>query len=466
MLLTITTTTPPATDLGYLVHKHPERVQEFDLPFGKAHLFFPERETARTTMALLLEMDSVSMVRNQRGKGGNDSALSRYVNDRPYVASSFLSVAMAKLLREAISGRSADRQELADTLLPLTARVEVVHCNAGEGFLRALFEPLDYQVTITAHSSGMEKEAPRYFSLQLDGRKKLSELLSHLYVLMPVLDNEKHYWIGDDEVEKLLRRGKDWLAQHPQREAIISRYLRRQRSLTRQAQARLPQVDEAEDIAAAAHDAEEANIEKPLSLHQQRLDAVLKVLLESGAKRVLDLGCGEGRLLKLLLKEKQFQEIVGMDVSTRALEHAADRLYLEKMTPAQRERIQLFQGSLTYRDKRLSGFDAAAVVEVIEHLDPPRLAAFEKVLFQFAAPRTIVITTPNRDYNGMWETLPAGELRHKDHRFEWTRTEFQEWTKMICEKYGYSVSINGIGDENETCGTPTQMAMFTKSSPL
>jgi len=134
MLLTITSTTSPATDLGYLVHKHPERVQEFHLPFGKAHLFFPEREAERCTMALLLELDNISMVRNRRGSSGNDSALDRYVNDRPYVASSFLSVAMAKLLREAMSGRSASRQELADTAMPLTARIEVVHCRAGELF--------------------------------------------------------------------------------------------------------------------------------------------------------------------------------------------------------------------------------------------------------------------------------------------------------------------------------------------
>jgi 3' terminal RNA ribose 2'-O-methyltransferase Hen1 len=379
------------------------------------------------------------------------------------VASSFLSVALAKLFREAMKGQSASKPELAQTVLPLTARIEVVNCSNGETFLRELFEPLQYQVTTTSYSSGDDNGAPQYFSLQLHGQKRLSELLTHLYVLMPVLDNDKHYWIGDDEVEKLLRRGEDWLAEHPLREVIVSRYLQRRHHLTRQANAQLLQNEEGDaDSEAAAHDAEEAVIEKPLSLHQQRLDAVLKVLLDSGARRVLDLGCGEGRLLRLLLKEKQFQQIVGMDVSTRALEHAAERLRLDEMHETRRERITLMQGALTYRDDRLNGFDAAAVVEVIEHLDPPRLAAFEKVLFQYAAPRTVIITTPNRDYNSVWETLPAGKLRHKDHRFEWTRTEFEKWATTISNEYGYQLSLSGIGQEDEGRGTPTQMAVFTR----
>ncbi|HEY0155007.1 MAG TPA: methyltransferase, partial [Longimicrobium sp.] len=178
--------------------------------------------------------------------------------------------------------------------------------------------------------------------------------------------------------------------------------------------------------------------------------------------RVVDLGCGEGRLLRMLLDDRQFTEILGMDVAVRTLETARDRLRLDGMPPKQRERIRLIHGSLMYRDSRIAGFDAAAVVEVIEHLDPPRLRAFERVLFEFARPATVVMTTPNRDYNAMWETLPAGAFRHKDHRFEWTRAEFREWAGGIAERFGYTVRFLPVGPEDPALGSPTQMGVFTR----
>jgi 3' terminal RNA ribose 2'-O-methyltransferase Hen1 len=217
---------------------------------------------------------------------------------------------------------------------------------------------------------------------------------------------------------------------------------------------------EAEELA-EIHTREEEAIEKPISLAEQRMGSVVAALRSSGAKRVLDLGCGEGRLLRELLKDKTFAEIVGLDVSHRALEIAAQRLHLENLPTMQKERIRLLHGSLTYRDARLSGYDAATVVEVIEHQDPPRLAAFERVLFEFAHPRTIVVTTPNVEYNVKFETLPAGKLRHKDHRFEWTRAEFQSWANRIAGRFGYSVRFLPVGPEDSAVGSPTQMGIFT-----
>ena len=198
-----------------------------------------------------------------------------------------------------------------------------------------------------------------------------------------------------------------------------------------------------------------------MSLNEQRLGAVLAVLKNAGARRVLDLGCGEGRLLRLLLGDKGFEEIVGMDVSHRTLEIAADRLHLDRLPAKQKERIRLMHGSLTYRDRRLEGFDAAAVVEVVEHLDPPRLAAFERVLFEFARPRTVVMTTPNVEYNVKFETLPAGQFRHRDHRFEWTRAEFQTWARGVAQRFAYAVHFLPVGPEDPGVGAPTQMGVFT-----
>jgi 3' terminal RNA ribose 2'-O-methyltransferase Hen1 len=467
MLLTIRTTHKPATDLGFLLHKNPNRVQWFAESFGRAHVFYPEASEDACTVALLLDVDPVGLVRRRQGPSGERGSLDQYVNDRPYVASSFLSVAIADVFGTAMAGRSKDRPELAESQLPLVAKLAVVPCKGGEPFLRRLFEPLGYEVMVTHHpldERSSDSVDSRYFTVQISGAKRLSELLAHLYVLIPVLDDQKHYWVGDDEVAKLLRHGEGWLGAHPERDTIARRYLRHYRSLVDDAIERLTSVDDALPIDAADEPEvkEEAQLERALSLNDQRLATVLAVLKGSAATRVIDLGCGEGRLLKLLLAERQFTEIVGMDVSYRVLETATDRLHLDRMPPMQRERIQLLHGSLMYRDARLTGYDAAAVVEVIEHLDAPRLAAFERVLFEFARPGLVVITTPNSEYNVKWESLPAGEFRHGDHRFEWTRAQFNDWADRVSTSHGYSVRFAPVGPEDSLVGAPTQMGIFSR----
>ena len=292
----------------------------------------------------------------------------------------------------------------------------------------------------------------------------VQDLLSHLYVLLPVLDEEKHYYVGDAEVEKLLRHGEGWLVGHPERNFIVNRYLKRQRSLTDQALARLLDQEASEvestetktDTAAQS----EKDLERPMTLHTHRLNQVATILRELEAKSVLDLGCGEGKLLRRLLADRAFDRVVGMDVSHRSLDTASARLRLERMPERQRKRIQLLQGSLLYRDARLSGFDAAALVEVIEHLDAPRLTAMERVIFEFARPRHIIITTPNREYNVLFPTLPPGAMRHNDHRFEWTRAEFAAWAEPVATKFGYEVRFAPVGDVNSVHGAPSQMAVF------
>lgn len=466
MLLTLTSTTAPATDLGYLLHKNPFRAHAFDLTFGKAHVFYPEVESDRCTAALLLEVDPIGLVRGRRGAAGEGRTLEHYVNDRPYVASSFLSVAIGEVFGTALSGRSKERPELASRELPLEARLSVLPCRGGEAFLRRLFEPLGYRVSAQQHALD-EKHADwgpsRYFTVTIAGTRRLSDLLGHLYVLVPVLDDDKHYWVGDEEVEKLVRRGEGWLAAHPEREVIARRYLKHQRSLARQALERLMAGDlPAADDLQAAHAEAEAEIEKRISLNGQRIATVVAALKQSGARRVLDLGCGEGQLVRALLEEKCFDEIVGVDVSHRALEIASQRLRLERMPERQRERVKLFQGSLIYRDRRLSGYDAAAVVEVIEHLDPPRLAAFERAVFEFARPGTVLVTTPNAEYNVKFENLRDGLLRHEDHRFEWSRAEFEAWARGIADRFGYDVRFVAVGPQDATVGPPTQMAVFAR----
>ncbi len=461
MLLTLTLTRPPATDLGFLLHKHPERAQAFELPFGTAHVFYPEVGEERCTAALLLEIDPVGLIR----RGVRFPRLDQYVNDRPYVVSSFTSVALARVFNTALAGRCNARPELPDQPLPLEARLSVLPVSGGETVLQRLFEPLGYELDAVQHPLDErfpEWGASRYHTLHLRGEVRLRDLLTHLYVLIPVLDAQKHYWVGASEVDKLLARGEGWLASHPARELIVNRYLGYQRPLAREALEQLLADEEpAVDEDAEKRQAEEEAVEGPLRLHETRHGAVVAALRASGARSVLDLGCGSGKLLRALLDEPAFEKVVGVDVSYAALEIAQRRLRLERMPPRQRDRIELFQTALTYRDRRLAGFDAAAVVEVIEHLDEPRLHSFERVVFGEARPGTVVVTTPNREYNARFEGLPAGELRHRDHRFEWTRAELDGWAGRVAAEHGYTVRFVPIGPEDPELGAPTQMAVFT-----
>jgi 3' terminal RNA ribose 2'-O-methyltransferase Hen1 len=467
MYLTITTTHTPATDLGYLLHKRPGKLHTVTLSFGKAHVFYPEATEERCTAALLFEVDPVELVRKPGGPSGEGGLLDQYVNDRPYVSSSFTSVALARVFGTALGGRSKSKQDLADAELSLEVRIAVLPCRGGEAFLHRLFEPLGYAVSANRHA--LDEEFPewgdsRYWTVTLSAKKRLQDVLQHLYVLLPVLDDDKHYWVGKDEVEKLLRKGEGWLAAHPERDEITRRYLKHQHRLMREALARLTEEENDPDETAELHSAEELVLEERISLNQQRLGSVLAALRQSGAKRILDLGCGEGRFLSLLLSDASFAEITGVDVSPRVLEKASQRLRLDSLPPRKRERIKLLQGSLMYKDARLAGYDAAAVVEVVEHLDPPRLAAFERVLFEHARPATIVMTTPNREYNAKFETMSAGAFRHKDHRFEWTRAEFQAWANRVASERFYSVSFLPIGEEDVALGSPTQMAIFRSAN--
>ena len=466
MLLTISTTQHPATDLGFLLHKNPARLHQFQLSAGKAYVFYPEATETRCTVALLLDIDPVALVRGRTPGHGEGGLFDQYVNDRPYVASSFMSVAIGTAFGTALTGRSKERQDLADTPLPLEACLAVVPCAEGEEFLRRLFEPLGYEVETRPEVLDPvfpEWGASPYFELTLRGTVRLKELLAHLYVLIPVLDDAKHYWVGADEVEKLLRRGEGWLESHPAKEQIAKRYLFHQRRLANEALLRLMQ-DEACDPDRVEEDLArtETALEGGIRLNQHRVEAILKELLAAGAAHVIDLGCGEGKLLKALLAERGFQRIAGMDVSSHALIRAQRRLQLERLPDRDRDRVAVFQGSLMYRDHRLAGFDAAVVSEVIEHLDPVRLHAFERVVFEYARPGLVVLTTPNIEYNAKFERLVAGKFRHRDHRFEWTRSEFESWASGVAKKYGYGVAFREVGEAAPNVGAPTQMAVLSR----
>jgi 3' terminal RNA ribose 2'-O-methyltransferase Hen1 len=464
VLLTLTTTHRPATDLGYLLHKHPDRVQELRRSFGTATVFYPEATEDRCTVALLLDVDPVRLARS-RGRNAPDFSLGQYVNDRSYAASSLLGVAMADVFSTARSGRCDSRQQLADSAIPLEIVIPVLPCRGGAEIAHRLFEPLGWTVEaepIPLDEAYDEWGDSRYVRLRLAGVVRVADALNQLHVLLPVLDESKHYWQGPDEVDKLMRSGEGWLARHPDADLITRRYLGRRGALTRVALARLAELgDEVEDALEPAEDEEVLQpAEKRVPLNLQRHESVHAVLLELGARSVIDLGCGPGQFLDRLVRTPAFTRVAGCDVSTRSLQHAAKRLHLDRMSERRGERVQLFQGALTYEDDRYAGFDAAVLMEVVEHVDPPRLEALERVVFGAARPGAVVVTTPNGEYNVLYEGLVG--MRHPDHRFEWTRAELTDWSDRVASTYGYAVERRGIGDTDDRLGTPTQMAIFTR----
>ena len=468
VLLTVTTTVEPATDLGFLLHKNPAHAQVFEQSFGRAHVVYPVASASRCTAALMLEVDAIDLVRGGRGgRATPDVAVGQYVNDRPYAASSLLAVAIGRVFGTAMRGICKQRPELAASAIPLEIMIPALPCRGGASLAANLFEPLGWAVDATPVP--LDPGFPdwgdsHYVRLVLRGTLRLADALNHVYVLLPVLDDAKHYWVAPDEVDKLVRAGVGWLVAHPKRDLITRRYLAHRRELTAMAMARLAEVDDTEpealDNASAAADATAPDLAVPLA--EQRRAAVLDALRDEGVTRVLDLGCGSGALLQALLREPSLTDIVGVDVSHRCLDQAARRLKLERMPERQRTRLTLLQGSLTYRDARLRGYDGAVLMEVVEHIDPSRLDALADAVFGDARPRVVVMTTPNVEHNVRFAGLSDGAMRHPDHRFEWSRQDFATWAGGVASTYGYAVRYAPVGPDDPEVGPPTQMAVFTR----
>lgn len=466
MFLTLTSTAETASDLGFLLHKHPDRAQTFDLSVGTAHVFYPEASDERCTVALLLEIDPVELVRG--GRFGDGFALGAYVNDRPYAASSLLSVALGRVFRSAMAGTCTARPDLVGVALPLEVHVPAVPDDGDPGLVARLFEPLGWDVSVEI--GALDPQVPAwgdspYADVRLTGTFTVAEALRHLYVLLPALDGGKHYWVGPDEVDKLVRSAGEWLGGHPERDWILRRSLAHRREYVADAVERLGVLEDAGAALGLAGDAAGPEVgdtsgpARPLS--EVRREVVMGELRAARAASVVDLGCGEGALLRDLLADPAFTWVVGADVSHRALRRAAERLGLDRMPDSVRARLTLLQSSVTYRDARLAGADAVVLMEVVEHVDADRLPSLERTVFGDARPRTVIVTTPNEEFNVRYPTLHAGTMRHTDHRFEWTRAQGEQWAARVCETYGYTFRAGAVGDVDPEVGPPTQLLVFT-----
>ncbi|QWS33465.1 3' terminal RNA ribose 2'-O-methyltransferase Hen1 [Curtobacterium aetherium] len=481
MLVTITTRGEAAPDLSHLLHKHPGRAQAFDLSVGTAHVFYPADTADVCTAALLLEVDPIALARSKR-YGADAQALSRYVNDRPYAATSMLALAIAQVFRSAMGGHSASRPERAAAPLDLEIALTSVPSEVdahGTGMATRLFAPLGWDVDEAR--APLDPTRPEWgdagtVGLRLRGRVRLSDALRQLTVLLPVLDDAKHYWVGDDEVGTLLRRGEGWLAAHPLRGLITSRSLAHQRALVDDATTRLLGLDDGsatgavpagagvDDDGAADEVSTSDDVPVETPLYRRRAEAVLTALADVRAHTVADVGCGEGALLRHLFADRSFTTVIGTDVAPRELARAERRLRLDDVSDEQRARVRLLQSSVTYSDDRIAGLDAVVLMEVVEHVDPDRLPALEASVFGAARPGAVIVTTPNAEHNVRFEHLATGRFRHPDHRFEWTRAEFRTWATAVGDRHGYTVEFRPVGDDDPAVGPPTQLALFRRTT--
>lgn len=458
MLLTITYRGKNAANFGFLLHKHPDRAQIFKMSFGQAYVFYPEVNEHLASCCLLIDINPLDLARGK--ELSKDRGLFNYVNDRPYVSSSFMCTAIAEIFSSAMNGRSEKMPELAASPLDLEAKLTMLPCRGTKELIEKLFSPLGYKVSYETYP--LDENFPQwgesgYINLTLRGTVRLSELLNHLYIFIPVFDRQKHYYMSEDEIDKLIRHGKGWLSSHPELQQIAERYFFKKRSYANEALNRLIENDDA----APLDDTDVSEQEEDVKLNTLRLNAVKTVLMKSEVHSVIDLGCGDGRLLSLLISEQQITKLAGTDVSSAALEKAKRSLRIDSLSETKKNKLSIFHSSLTYRDSLIEGYDAACLVEVIEHIEPSRLQSLERAVFEYASPSLVIVTTPNSEYNILYK-LTKNSMRHGDHRFEWTRQDFAKWTKKICDSYGYSVSITGIGAFHEALGNPTQMGVFSK----
>lgn len=391
MLLTLRVSHPPEHGFGRL----PGAPATAELPGGRAHLVHPSADTA----AVVLEVEDAP------GSGFPTPGRGAYA--------ALLSRALAAFL-PAFAGDGEPRE--------IEARIAALWSPVGDAILRRMFEPLGYAVE--APPIPIDTARPHlgwsgFRTLVLTGTHRPADVVSHLRVILPLADPRPRAERLAGAAE-LWEEGRRWLETHPSRELI-------ERNLLGRSGAR--------------------------GLHGLRHDTVLAALRESGARRVLDLGCGTGALLRQLLAEPQFEEVTGMEVVLADLAVAKSEL------PAG-GRGRVMHGSLAYRDARLAGYDAAALVEVIEHMDPARLAACEGVVWETARPATVVVTTPNAEYNTLFSD--TRRTRHPDHRFEWTRAEFRAWGDGVASRHGYAVRYAPAGPEDPNVGPVTQMAIFSR----
>jgi 3' terminal RNA ribose 2'-O-methyltransferase Hen1 len=471
MLLTITCRGENATDIGYVLRKRPGRLLRFDRNKNTIGvlMYWPRVEDDLCQFAMQLDIDPLDMSPRRPGAIAA-SNLFDYVNDRPYATSRLMGSAIAWFLREALYDRPLPEgapDDVRERVFDLEARIFAFE---ERGLAKDAFEALGYETDVTPHV--LDDEHPSwglspYADVRVRKNETVTELLQHLHVMLSALPKPSKNESATKEVaERLLRVSGTWLADHPMRNKLVWRYLSYDRALASDVMDKLA-CTTSEDTASDGATSDDATDAEPkakhVPLHTQVLDTVSAIIRESGCTSVLDAGCGDGKLVRLLLGIEQVERIGAADVSATSLRRLQSKL-TERRRTAMPDNLDVFQASVTMSDDRLRGYDAICAIEVVEHIDPRRIRDLERVVFEESGASLIVVTTPNREYNRVYG-IPSDLLRHPDHRFEWTRDEFARWVTHVCETYGYTSDMRGVGEVDEAAGQPTLVATFRKERP-
>ena len=445
MQLTIQATGDNAKVMSHLLSKNPANLYERNQKGHLVRFFYSKFTDQEVEATIFVTPDPIELVQSN----SNSYDITHYINDREFAVSSIFCSLIRSALGTALNGQPKEQyMEWVDHPFSLQFEFGPVVSTLTDQQLAELFEPLGFALAITRqeidYSIRMKDESSaRYLTLR--GTKTLHESLRQLFVLIPVLDNYKHYYIDEKEIEKLERYGEGWLENHPLRDFIYRKSLRF-KELYSQVESQKPAGEPEVQV-------------KKARLNELRYEKIAETVSQLKPESVVDFGSGEGKLSERLGLIAGVREILAVEPSQSAAVKAAARFHKAQ----ENEHFTMpktLWGSLFYFDERLQGKDAIILCEVIEHIDEDRLPKAMDTILHAYRPGALIITTPNREYNDVYEM--EERFRHTDHRFEWTRAEFQQWCLERNNQEFYGLQFEGIGEEHDLQGHPTQMCIFTR----
>lgn len=483
MYLTIKATGEHASMISHLLAKNPHNLYDRTEKGARVRLVYTSFQPQDTEAMLFVTPDPIELV-----KGTPDHYdITQYINDRELAVSSLFCSYIRPALGTALNGKpKADYIDWVDYRFTLQMTFGPVASDLPDHVIESLFQPLGYEVQIERGEIDYSfdlKNRSTVRHIQISGQQTLQQMLRQLYILIPVLDNYKHYYINEDEIERLRRYGEGWLSTHPQHDLMIKRSLRfaplvkeyeqqvaKESSIdalsteisTNSIQSNKEQAQSTEQQLERINTIETETETPVVRLNELRYRAIVEqVSLLPQRKQVIDFGAGEGKLSVRLGQIEGVEQVWAVEPSMQSQLRAIDRFAkLEGRTDDVIPVITI--GSLFYRDERWVDQDVIILCEVIEHINEVRLPQVIHTLFTDYRPQTLIMTTPNREYNEVYQ-MDADEIRHTDHRFEWTRAELEQYCTQWIQNRPYTFTISGIGDKHEQHGQPTQMVVFRRT---